>query len=343
MTETTNIFQLPDWNKETIEIPNEINDVPLSNRFLQLDLKSMEESSGVQAVDDVAVSSTMTALWINILIFIILMGSYELFNRMLPSVYAGKQRHVRNDYMITKLTSYYLPLGWVMPVSRISWPQVLQTSGLDAYMFLRYIRMCFIITSVSGFWGALILFPTYASAEGGAEGWYFLSMANIPKFGSAWRLWVPTIFMYFVTFFVFYLMNEEYKHYLELRMDYLSGVNPYDTMIQKSTTDDTNQINPSLQHLYSLTVNNIPHHLRSDRDLFQYFNELFPDKIHSACVVMNIPDLEALVARRRRVVRRLEKSIAIHEATGTRGTHVAGRKRIRMFGIESLPINPFRG
>lgn len=36
------------------------------------------------------------------------------------------------------------------------------------------------------------------------------------------------------------------------------------------------------QHHYSLLVENIPHELRSEKALFDYFDKLFPGKVHSA-------------------------------------------------------------
>ena len=89
-------------------------------------------------------------------------------------------------------------------------------------------------------------------------------------------------------------------------------------------------------------------------------------KVHSASIVLNIPDLEKIAAKRKRAVRRLEKryddvtislcvgllcpyslflsySIAYYEAKGKRGTHVVGRKRFRCFGVETFPIFGFGG
>eukprot|EP00584_Thalassiosira_punctigera_P012122 CAMPEP_0172560248 /NCGR_PEP_ID=MMETSP1067-20121228/87778_1 /TAXON_ID=265564 ORGANISM="Thalassiosira punctigera, Strain Tpunct2005C2" /NCGR_SAMPLE_ID=MMETSP1067 /ASSEMBLY_ACC=CAM_ASM_000444 /LENGTH=236 /DNA_ID=CAMNT_0013350005 /DNA_START=312 /DNA_END=1019 /DNA_ORIENTATION=- len=54
---------------------------------------------------------------------------------------------------------------------------------------------------------------------------------------------------------------------------------------------------------------------------------------------MNVPDLDALSARRMRVCRRLEKSLAYYSVTGIRPTHIAGRPRCRCCGIESTPID----
>ena len=94
----------------------------------------------------------------------------------------------------------------------------------------------------------------------------------------------------------------------------------------------------SQQHMYSLMIERIPHELRGDRALYDYFNRLFPGRVHSAAVVLNLPDLEKESAKRRRVLRRLEKSMVSLEVRGRRPRHVVGRKRMRCCGIETAPI-----
>ena len=93
------------------------------------------------------------------------------------------------------------------------------------------------------------------------------------------------------------------------------------------------------QHRYSLQVERIPENLRSNTALFNYFDDLFPGQVHSARITMNVPDLDALSARRDRVCRRLEKSLAYYNVTGIRPTHIAGRPRCQCLGIESTPID----
>lgn len=104
-------------------------------------------------------------------------------------------------------------------------------------------------------------------------------------------------------------MNEEYKHYLDLRMQYLSEENV--------------DMNPQTQH--SLIVEEIPQELRSDKALLQYFENMFPGvcadtifwcfvqiiftkihsftnylyigKVHSTSIVLNLPDLEKVASK----------------------------------------------
>jgi len=293
---------------------------------------------------DVNTHAFLVALSFNTFLFICLIGSYELFRRLFPSVYSplkmiGNGPPQVGDRRLSGMSvssnkndngsgatpavnlNSRIPLGWIPGVARASWASVRNTGGLDSYMFLRYIRLCFRITFTSAVWGMIILWPVYATGDGGAKGWYFLSMANLTQ-GSG-RLWVPIAFIWLQTFYVIFVMNEEYKHYLKCRFDFLTRG---EGMVHGQ------------QHMYSLLVERIPHELRSDRALFDYFNKLFPGKVHSTAVVLNLPDLERVSQKRKTVLRRLEKSMKSLEIRGRRPFHVVGRKRLRCCGVESLPV-----
>ena len=75
-------------------------------------------------------------------------------------------------------------------------------------------------------------------------------------------------------------MNEEYKHYLELRMQYLS--------------EGDIDMNPQTQH--SLIVEEIPRELKSDRALFQYFDTLYPGTFTKAKVIFDIVVFNGLLS-----------------------------------------------
>ena len=51
-----------------------------------------------------------------------------------------------------------------------------------------------------------------------------------------------------------------------------------------------------MQTLYSVIVERIPDRLRSSTALTQFFNELYPNQVHSASVCMDISDLDTLYA-----------------------------------------------
>lgn len=313
-------------------------------------------TSNFNAAQDVSVDTVVTSLYLNALAFVVLMACYELLRRSFPAVYSSQIKRqykaglvevddddsAATDEKIRRVPSFAAALrrtpslsaldkslpdvisfNWVQSVFNVSWTTVRKYSGLDGYFFLRYIRMNLRICAVTSFWALLILVPVYATGDNqnGEVGWYHVSVANVIK--GSWRMWIPSIFAYLFTGFIFFVMKQEYRHFLELRMDFLAR--------------GSSHVHP--QHHYSLLVENIPHDLRSEQALYDYFDKLFPGKIHSANVLLNLPDLEAVKARCLRVCRRLEKSIAYWHATGKRPTHNVGSPRMTILGVDLAPCD----
>mmetsp|Transcript_22017 Transcript_22017/g.26911 ORF Transcript_22017/g.26911 Transcript_22017/m.26911 type:complete len:506 (+) Transcript_22017:162-1679(+) len=275
--------------------------------------------------NDITVDGVLAALTFNICICSFLILVYEVLRRYIPAIYSGRNRHISKSrqVLVDIQSDTYLPLAWIPAVWSIPWEEVRRSGGLDAYMFLRFIGMCLRITCVCGLWMVIILGPVFATGGGDATGWYHLSMSNVKQ--SNWRIWCPTICMWLMSGYVMFTMEKEYEHYHELRMEFLSRGNSH--------------INP--QHHYSIKVESIPLELRSSIALQEYFELLFPGKVHSASVILKVPELDVLSARRKRVTRRLEKAIAYYEATGKRPTHIVGRPRLMLCGIETEPVSMF--
>jgi Late exocytosis, associated with Golgi transport/Cytosolic domain of 10TM putative phosphate transporter len=333
--------------------------------------------SNLIKAEDVSVDAVVTSLYFNAVVFVLLMCFYECLRRLLPSVYSSRKRMMfatkgrrceeknddraatnnnnenrNNNYKAyresdpTRLASslspseQYLhdaensgsssssepslpddrPLDWIGPVFGVPWNTVRQKAGLDGYFFLRYIRMNVRITAVSTFWFFLILVPLYGTGNNNAPGWYHLSAANLPA--HSLRMWMPCIFLYLFSAFIFFVIKQEYRHYLQVRQDFLARGSVH--------------VHP--QHHYSLVVENIPYELRSATALKEYFDKLFPGSVHSATVVLKLPDLEEASVRCMRSCRRLEKSIAYLHATGRRPTHIVGRGRVSVLGIDLAPL-----
>lgn len=329
--------------------------------------------------------TVLTSIYLNSILFVMIMLMYEWLRRTLPSVYSSQMKRQFKNYggwksrddLKTQSTAYFnytnnsdeatqesendsssyltpntapqgssdsnysafekfaelprngtlpdvISFNWVSSVMDVPWESVRKYSGLDGYFFLRYIRMNLRICTVTCIWAFLILIPSYIGGYNNDQtGWYHLSVANLRD--NSWRLWIPAFFAYFFSGFVLFVMKQEYRHFLELRMDFLAR--------------GTSFINP--QHHYSLMVENIPHELRSEKALSDYFESLFPGKVHSTSMVLNLPDLETVATRCMRVCRRLEKSIAHFHATGRRATHNVGSPRMTILGIDLAPCDAF--
>lgn len=131
--------------------------------------KSSAFESNLIAPQDVSVDAVVSSLYFNSIVFVFLMGSYELLRRLLPAVYSSRQRQLNTRIRTTlspdiepdaagylpegeshdtdyeelnqapSLTSLpdQRPLDWIGPVFGIPWQKVREKAGLDGYFFLR--------------------------------------------------------------------------------------------------------------------------------------------------------------------------------------------------------------
>lgn len=131
-------------------------------------------------------------------------------------------------------------------------------------------------------------------------------MANLQN--GSWKLWFPTLYMWILTFYICKIIKDEYQHYVDCRMEFLAKGDSHTHPQQR----------------YTLLVEEIPKDLRSDQALFDYFQSLFPGKIHAATILMQLPDLKEIFDRREKVLTRLEKCMTIQDITGKRPAHKVG-------------------
>ncbi|KAM0143464.1 hypothetical protein ACHAQE_002498 [Botrytis cinerea] len=119
-----------------------------------------------------------------------------------------------------------LPSGWfnwIGPFRKIPDIYALQHQGLDAYLFLRFLRMTVVIMFVGCCITWPILFPINATGGGGAQQLDILSMGNIDSSTSSGRdRYYATCFVGWIFFgFVLFLVTRETIYYVNLRQAFL--------------------------------------------------------------------------------------------------------------------------
>jgi hypothetical protein len=196
------------------------------------------------------------------------------------------------------------PFAWIVSVLEIGEEDLLRMVGLDGYMLIRYINVCFRMSVFYTIFGLLVLVPVYSSAPGEHVSWNKYTLANIPNDPSANQLWVPAIFAYIFSLYFCHLMYMEYKNFVKKRLQYLISGDP-----------DTPQ-----QTYYTIMLEKVPITLRSKPALELFFENLFPGDVYSVDLALDLNELDALTSQRRNVRDMLEKSIAIWKATGNRPT-----------------------
>ena len=108
----------------------------------------------------------------------------------------------------------------------------------------------------------------------------------------------------------FYRLWIEWDSFYAIRCDFLANGDSEMVLGHRNRNDDKNRIPISeqvRQFRHSCMVQSIPHHLRGDRELFDFFNQLFPDKVRRIELVLTCPLLRELISKRQNYIEAYEK------------------------------------
>lgn len=165
----------------------------------------------------------INSLYINLIIFAILMIFFEIFRSIYKNTYlnrASSDKNFKRTGRVPPIPSKY-PFAWIISVMEVGENDLLQKVGLDGYMLIRYINVCFRMSVFTTICGILVLIPVYSNASGDKVSWNKYTLANIPNNPSANELWIPPIFAYIYSIYFCHLMHKEYKNFVLKRIDYL--------------------------------------------------------------------------------------------------------------------------
>ncbi|KAI9497544.1 hypothetical protein BDB00DRAFT_628628 [Zychaea mexicana] len=184
-------------------------------------------------------------------------------------------------------------LGWIWPVIKTPHSVVLEKVGLDAVVMLQFLLMGVKLFGLCGFFGTVVLLPV--SRMGGD----LLGNSTDPEtpeedeqeisYYSPSYLWVYLFFTYFFCFATFYFTFLNYRDYVRLRRQFLLRV-------AKKLPSRT------------VLVTGIPQHLRSDRQLATYFEQLGIGVVESVHVVRHVDRLMDYIKERAMYLRLLESA-----------------------------------
>ncbi|RKF56922.1 Uncharacterized protein RSN1 [Golovinomyces cichoracearum] len=112
--------------------------------------------------------------------------------------------------------------NWIGPFTKIADSSALKSQSLDAYLFLRFLKMTVIIMFIGALITWPILFPVYITGGSGSGQLDMLSMSNIDKSGSGKYRYYATTFAGWIFFsFILFLVTRESVFFINLRQAFL--------------------------------------------------------------------------------------------------------------------------
>jgi hypothetical protein len=195
-------------------------------------------------------------------------------------------------------------IAWCWQVFKVTDDQLLENCGMDALCYLRCLRLGARL-SLFGILQAAWLIPVYLTAEESEETAYLtdifvkMSIANLPN--KSTRFLGAVVAMYAIILYSMYLVTKEYDWFTEYRHKFLSQRKPRN---------------------YACYISGIPPDYRSSVKLADYFRQCsLNTALLEAHIAIDTPSLDAKVAKREKLVAKLEHALALERKKGRKQTH----------------------
>ncbi|KAG0038482.1 hypothetical protein BGZ82_000101 [Podila clonocystis] len=180
-------------------------------------------------------------------------------------------------------------LGWIIPTIKIPEDFYITNVGLDAVMFLRFLKMCLQFCVFNAVVVGTILLPIHYTAGTEYSEVPRMSILNVASDSNV--LWAHVFLTYLVTVSWMFLLFKNYWQWMDLRREYT---------LQRIRQGEIAE--------RSIFISRLPSNLRSDAALKQYFESLKMGPVDAATVVQHCGRLSQKIDRRESALNMLEKA-----------------------------------
>lgn len=250
----------------------------------------------------------VTALVVNFGLLLVEVGAFIVLKQKLWRIYSPRTVLPPPHKRAPELPPG--PWKWIHALL-ISPPEdIIQKNGLDAYMFLRFIKLLMVIFLVFTFTTFLVIVPANAlHIDSEFRGLDRISWSNITEPKDQVRFAAHVIVVYLLTAFVLYLMRREMLHFTHMRHQFL---------ISKSHSE--------LVQARTVLISPVPDELAHEADL-RMFASFVPGGIDKVWTYRDTGTLNDLFEKRQEACEKLE----VAEAALLKSTTLAWRKRGELF------------
>ncbi|KAF0694855.1 Aste57867_14295 [Aphanomyces stellatus] len=225
-------------------------------------------------------------------IFVTALLLFEVVRTRLPARFNCRAQDPK-QYCPAAQQSYGF-LGWIWPLLHISDDETVEFCGLDALVFLRFLRLGRRVALAATLLSAALV-PIYATAvadttsdRSTVDVVTRFAMANMNVKLDPNRMWAPTLAGAAIMVATLILVRQEWQVYVARRHEFLRR--------------------DGLQQ-YTVMIDDLPRRLRTPTALDKYMRALFPDKIDAVVVALECRHVEKQIRRRVAVVTQLERAM----------------------------------
>jgi calcium permeable stress-gated cation channel len=251
-----------------------------------------------KALTSASFDSFVVSGYTNAFIGLVMVVAFSVLREKFPHVYAPRWTHRvsgKRGQMAAPHSGY---LGWVSTVLMMKEEDLFAHVGLDIIALLKIFEIGLQLFTVMCVYNLTLLM----------FGFQVYSIGEIH--GKSDLLWGHLSSVYLLSLYAMWLLHWHYRDFVKWRHKHLA-------VLEQNS-------NQSLGvHGRTVLVESIPEDKQQDEKLLQYFNQLFPGTVDSACVTKDLRDLPKLVNQREATRNNLEDAYAVKEMTGENPTHVA--------------------
>ncbi|KAF8917993.1 hypothetical protein CPB85DRAFT_1284409 [Mucidula mucida] len=263
------------------------------------------------SADQVSKSNTtktfVTALVVNGGLLLVEVGAFIILKQRLGRIYSPRTYlpppSIKRADELPKGVWKWLPALLLSPAE-----DIIHKNGLDAYMFLRFIKMLiwiFLVFTITTF--AIIAPADVAGVKSTNEGLDRLSWTNVVELGDQKRFAAHIVVVYLLTFFVFWIIRREMLHFVHMRHQFLIGKD-----------------HARLAQARTVLITSVPDELANEHDLRQ-FASFIPGGVDKVWFYRDTKALNELFEERVQTCAKLEAA----EATILRDATKAWRAKVK--------------
>ncbi|KAF8656315.1 hypothetical protein AX16_002617 [Volvariella volvacea WC 439] len=234
-------------------------------------------------------STFVTALVFNAIVFAAEITAFTLLRPYFKAIYEPRTYIPAPSKRVEPLSASFLK--WPIAVYNADYRSILKANGMDAYFFVRFLRMMVKVFLPIWFISWAVLMPTDSvlTQVGDNEGLDLFTYGNIQP-DKQRRYAAHLILLYGFTIWVFYNIKTEMRHFVEMRQKHL-----IDPVHAKSVQANT------------LLITGIPPRYLTKKALLKLFNEL-PGGVKQIWINRNLKDLPDIYDRRLAACAKLESA-----------------------------------
>lgn len=155
---------------------------------------------------------------INLGVALVAISVFSFLRPRLKRIYSPRQLLLDMMFPLGKLPHSFF--AWGIPAFMANDDDVFYYAGIDALVYMRFLKLCFKISLVIMPYGIAVLLPLNYYGRGGLEGLDKVALSNVKAQSS--KVWAHLVAAWFYTLIICYLLYEEWKVYIMYRQEYLS-------------------------------------------------------------------------------------------------------------------------